>query len=140
MSKGNISMKQNCDLTLKSIVDGSETLFYAKGALEWSDTEIKLVYQEEDASFCLTFCDDEAFVERKGDYTLRLKLVNGELTQGEIGINGNFGELEIRTHNIEASCSEKKLNIRLRYDILLGDEAQEMELFIQGDVKAQGEI
>ena len=135
MSKGKIVIMQKCDLTLKSIVDGSETLFYAEGSIERLEEGIKLAYQDEDTAFCLTFCNREACIERKGDYTLRLKLVKGKLTQGEIGINGNFGELEIRTHNVESLYDEKNLKARLRYDILLGDGAQEMELFIQGDVK-----
>ena len=128
-------MISKCDLTLKSVVDGSETLFYAEGRLEYTEQETKLIYHEEGATFCLLFSNGKAQIERTGDYALRLKLLPGEITQGEIGINGNVGELEIRTHCVEVDLSDDKLCVKLRYDILLGDGAQEMELFIQGNIK-----
>ena len=124
-------MIRKCDLTLKSIVDGTENTFFAEGRLENFGEKIKVCYREDPAVIHVTFHEGKAWIDREGDYSLRLALNEGELTQGEIGINGNVGELEIRTHKIEFSYLDNQLSARLRYDILLGDGVQEMELIIQ---------
>ena len=124
-------MIRKCDLTLKSIVDGTENTFFAEGRLENFGEKIKVCYREDPAVIHVTFHEGKAWIDREGDYSLCLALNEGELTQGEIGINGNVGELEIRTHKIEFSYLDNQLSARLRYDILLGDGVQEMELIIQ---------
>ena len=129
-------MMKKCDLTLKSIVDGEETSFYAEGRVEEFGDKIKLCYREEPAIIHVTFHDGKAWVDRDGDYSLRLALVEGEVTKGELAINGNVGELEIRTHAVACLYQGDQLSARLKYDILLGDSAQEMELLIQACIKA----
>lgn len=128
-------MIKKCDLTLKSIVDGAENSFFAEGRLEDFGEKIKVCYREDPAVIHVTFHDGKVWVDRDGDYSLRLELSQGEVTKGEIGINGNFGELEIRTHLIENAYFGDGLNARLKYDILLGEGVQEMELLIQAKVK-----
>ena len=125
-------MIRKCELTLKSIVDGAENLFTIVGRLEDHAGKIKVCYCEQPAVIHVVFGEKgQAWVDREGDYSLRLFLKEGEVTQGEIGINGNVGNLEIRTHRIEYDYSGIELTACLRYDLLLGEnDVQEMQLQI----------
>ena len=128
-------MKKKCSLLLKSIVDGKENLFSLEGMIEESKEELQLFYREEEAETQVIFQDRKAWVNREGDYSLHLPLAEGLITKGELGINGNTGDLDIFTHALAYSLSNAQLTARLRYDILLGDSAQEMELLIQAVVQ-----
>ena len=129
-------MIKNCDLSLKSIVDGTENSFFAVGKVESIDNEIRVCYQEEGATFLLTFQGDKVRLERDGDYSLHFMLIQDCQTQGEIAINGNVGVLDIYTHAIDYNYAAEVLTARLRYDILLGgDGVQEMELLLQAKIK-----
>ena len=129
-------MIKKCDLTLKSIVDGAENLFCVEGRLEDRAGKLKVCYREDPAIVHIIFvAQGEANIDREGDYTLRLPLKQGELTQGELGINGNTGNLGVRTHRIEYTFTEDGLSAQLRYDLLLGDDVQEMDLQIQAKVR-----
>lgn len=128
-------MEKECALRIKSIVEGQENVFSLGGRIEKSEKDIKLFYQEEESKVQVTFQDGKAWVDREGDYSLKLPLIEGLITQGTLGINGNSGNLDIFTHWIEYSLLNGKLSARLRYDILLGENAQEMELLIQADVQ-----
>ena len=131
-----IAMIKKCDLTLKSIVDGVENLFCVEGRLEDHAGKVKVCYRENPAIVHIVFsAQGEANIEREGDYTLRLPLKQGESTQGELGINGNTGDLGICTHYVEYSFTEVGLSARLRYDLLLGEDVQEMELQIQANAR-----
>lgn len=129
-------MIKKCDLTLKSIVDGAENLFCVEGRLEDRAGKFKVCYREDPAIVHIIFvAQGEANIDREGDYTLRLPLKQGELTQGELGINGNTGNLGVRTQSIEYTFTEDGLSAQLRYDLLLGDDVQEMDLQIQAKVR-----
>ena len=128
-------MGKVCALRIKSIVDGQENIFSLDGKIEKSEKDIKLFYREEESESQVTFQDGKAWVDREGEYSLKLPLIEGLITQGTLGINGNSGNLDIFTHCIEYSLLNGKLSARLRYDILLGENAQEMELLIQADVQ-----
>lgn len=127
-------MIKKCNLTLKSIVDGNENLFSVEGRLETFGDKIKLCYREDPAIIHLVFHDEKAWIDRDGDYGLRIALVEGEQTVGEIAIGDNVGELEIRTHKILFDYFGDGLKARLRYDILLGDGVQEMDLYVEAKV------
>ena len=139
MSKKGYFMIKKCDVSLKSVVDGKENKFLSVGQLETFINKIKLYYQENSATICLTFQGVNVWVERKGDYALRLPLIEGQTSQGEIEFNGNVGHLEIHTHKVELSYLKNKLSAHLRYDLLFGDGAQEMELYIRAIVKGEME-
>ena len=128
-------MIKKCDVTLKSRADDAVNSFFAVGNLEEIDRKIKLSYYEDSNFISLTFHDGKAWLDREGDYLLSLALIKGETTRGEIAINGNVGDLEIYTHTVEYKSSKNKLTACLRYDILLGDGAQSMELHVQANVK-----
>jgi uncharacterized beta-barrel protein YwiB (DUF1934 family) len=128
-------MDKNCVLLLKSIVDGSENVFSLEGRIEKSEDAIKLFYREEGANTQVIFQTGKVCVNREGDYSLRIPLVEGLITKGELELNGNTGELDIFTHGLSYSLSNGQLTARLRYDILLGDNAQEMELLMQADIR-----
>lgn len=124
-------MVKRCDLSLKSVVDGKKNLFFSVGQFEEKEDKIFLSYREDAASICITFCDENACIDREGDYSLHLPLKNGKTSQGELGINGNIGTLDIYTHKLCYFFEGNKFKVCLRYDILLGDTPQKMELDIQ---------
>ena len=128
-------MIKKCDVTLKSVVDGAVNSFFAEGKLKNHDEKIELCYFEDSTEISFTFHGGKVWLNREGDYSLRLMLVQGERTRGEIGINGNVGDLEIYTHVVEYKISKNKLTARLRYDILLGEDVQKMELHVQANAK-----
>ena len=129
-------MIKKCEVNLKSIVDGVENFFCVEGRLENHAGKIKVCYREEPAIIHIVFtAQGEAFIDRDGDYTLKLPLTQNQTTQGEIGINGNVGDLGIYTHCVEYSLTENSLEARLGYDLLLGEEAQKMELIIKATVR-----
>ncbi len=128
-------MEKGCALLIKSIVDGKENVFSLDGRIEKSEESIKLYYREQESATQVTFQDGKAWVDREGDYSLQLPLIEGLITQGRLGINGNTGDLDIFTHSLSYSLQNRQLTARLRYDLLLGDNAQEMELLIQADIQ-----
>ena len=110
-------------------------MFSLEGRIEKSEDAIKLFYREEGANTQVIFQTGKVCVNREGDYSLRIPLVEGLITKGELELNGNTGELDIFTHGLSYSLSNGQLTARLRYDILLGDNAQEMELLMQADIR-----
>ncbi len=126
-------MIKKCNVTLKSVVDGAENKFQAEGFLEVLADKIKLSYREGTALTTLLFEGGNVRVNRTGDYALRLLLIEGAVTQGELEINGNVGGLEISTRQVTFSYTESRVSVCLRYDILFDESAQEMQLHIQAN-------
>lgn len=126
---------KNYRLLLKSIVDGESSLLSVDAELEVVDGKTCLRYRQEPADICVTFHQDKAWIERQGDYALRLCLCEGERTEGELGIGGSVGALQTHAHAVECDFSDGELSARLRYDLLFGEELQKMELFFRAKQK-----
>ncbi len=121
---------QACSITITTTADGQETKMIRKGQMALSTLSARIIYQEENAQIDMFFQGDEVTVERKGDYTLRLRLKNGERTVGSIGLGAASGEVETYARKVGYSISENSLLALLHYDLIISGEKQEMQLRI----------
>lgn len=126
---------KKCRLTITTIADGQENTITRDGEMDLLSQNIRLFYREENAAVYLQLQGETARVERQGDYSLRLYLVRGEKTKGEIGIGGSSGEIETFAHTVQYSVSETSLLLSLKYDLIISGETQNMQLRLLGRYK-----
>ena len=68
---------QACSITITTTTDGQETKITRQGKMALTALSARVIYQEEKALVDMFFQGNEVTIERKGDYTLRLRLKNG---------------------------------------------------------------
>ena len=129
-----------CKLTIITNTDGEETSVTYNGEMKISAASTVIRYREPNALVSLRVYGEHAEVERQGDYTLKLPLLRGALTKGEIGIGGTSGEIQTFTHKIAYSQTEQSILLSLQYDLLLGEEPQKMHLRILGRYTAEKDV
>ena len=115
-------------ITINTVVDGEETKSSKQGEFTVLENGIEIVYYEENAKVSVGFDGKGAIVTRKGDYSLRLPLQQGVQTEGALGLGASQGLVVIDTHKVEFSTKEKNVLVILHYDLLLGNERQQMRL------------
>ena len=74
--------------------------------------------------------NNSAQIEREGDYTLSLPLRENQLCKGRIGIMGSEGDVGVFAHKVSYSISSDSLLLSFHYDLIFGEEKQEMKLRI----------
>lgn len=119
---------QACYVTISTTADGNKTEIVREGEMDLFSCAANIAYVEENARVSVSVYNNTAKVVRQGDYTLRLNLEEGKITVGSIGVEGAEGEILIKTHEIAYRIAETFVVILLRYDLLIGDEKQEMSL------------
>lgn len=119
---------QVCKITLTTTVDGTETQIVKTGYASLSPLRSVVAYQEKNATITLFFEKGNVKIERRGDYELFLLLEQDKLSTGEIGLGGALGKLQAHIHKISYSVGKASLLALLHYDLLFGDERQEMKL------------
>ena len=119
---------QACKITLMTSVDGKETQIVRTGSILLSLSKTVVCYEEENAEFTLIFEKDGVRLERRGDYALSLHLKQGEISQGSLGFGESFGNMRVHAHKITYSTSKDSLLAALHYDLIFGEERQEMKL------------
>ena len=119
---------QECKITLTTSVDGKETQIIKKGSVSISCSKVVVNYQEKNAEFTLIFEKDGVTLERCGDYALSLLLKQGEISEGTLAFGGTVGEIRVQAHKIAYSVSTDALLASLHYDLIFGEERQEMKL------------
>ena len=129
MSKsGEDLFMQPCQLTITTIMDGNENSIIRKGTFALSLEKCVVCYREENADVQIVLQGETAFVERRGDYTLRLMLQRGKESVGVIGLGGADGEIVTYAHRVAYSMGKDSLLLSLHYDLLISGETQEMKL------------
>ena len=119
---------RKCRVTITTSVDGQENTIVKEGEMELSLASVTLIYREENAVTRIFVEAEKAEIERIGDYTMRLYLIRGELTEGEIGLGGSSGNIQSFTHRIQYSVTEKSLLLSLCYDLMISGEVQKMQI------------
>ena len=119
---------QECRLTITTKTDEQENTVIHDGEMELSPSLITLRYQEENAMVFLQLQGEKATIERRGDYSLRLTLIRGEMQPGEIGIGSSSGEILTYTHKVAYSITKDSLLLSLHYDLIMSGEPQKMKL------------
>jgi uncharacterized beta-barrel protein YwiB (DUF1934 family) len=117
-----------CKVTIITNTDGQENTVVRDGYMELSLSKVSITYQEENAVVSLRLQEENAEIERKGDYSLHLKLKRGKLEDGQIGLGGSCGKIQTLAHRIQCSVTKDSVLAALRYDLLFGEEKQEMQL------------
>ena len=117
-----------CKVTITTNTDGQENTIVREGEMEAVASCVTIVYREENALVSMRLQQETAEIERKGDYSLRLRLERGVLHKGELGLGGSCGEIEAFAHTIQYSVTETSVLASLHYDLLFGAEKQEISL------------
>ncbi len=123
-----------CKLIVKTRVDGAEQKIVRMGKIESLDDGTRILYKEENATVQMTLRENEAILEREGEYSLRLPLTKGERTVGVLDFAGSAGDISVETYEIAFEQGENCLNATLRYALLFGEEKQDMLVKIRGEV------
>ncbi len=126
---------QLCKMTLTTEVDGQKSEQIRMGKLEWTSIGVRLTYKEENAQVAVAVEKGEGRIERRGDYSLTLRLLEGKTTQGGIGLGGSEGEISVYTDRVDLEHKENAVNVVLQYRLLFGEESQDMRLRIQAQYK-----
>lgn len=124
-----------CYLTITTTADGVETEISREGEIELSATKTVLVYKEEQAIVRFTLQGESAFVERQGDYSMRLCLERGKRREGALGLGGAEGIIQTYTHRVAYAIGNDSLLASLRYDLLINDEPQQMKIRLLARLK-----
>ena len=119
----------NCSILIQTVADGVENTVRRDGKFSFGKP-VRICYVEPNAEICLTLENGVATIERKGDYGMFLRLTPHTITAGTLCISGNQGEIRVQTERVEYKETENGLRVRLQYALLLGNERQEMQLFI----------
>jgi hypothetical protein len=119
---------QTCKITLTTSADGKETQIVRTGSVFLSLSKSIVRYSDENAEFTLIFEKDSVKLERRGDYGLSLLLKQGEYSDGMLGFGGSNGNIRVYAHKINYSTGKDSLLASLHYDLIFGEERQEMKL------------
>lgn len=119
---------QACKITLTTSVDGKEAQIVRTGSVSLSLSKAVVCYREENAELTLIFEKEGVKLERRGDYALSLLLKQGEISKGTLGFGESVGEIRVQAHKISYSVGKDCLLASLHYDLLFGEERQEMKL------------
>lgn len=119
---------QACKITLTTSVDGKETQIVREGSVSLSLLKTVVRYKEENAEITLIFEKESVRLERRGDYALCLLLRQGEISKGTLGFGESVGSIRVYAHKINYSASKDSLLASLHYDLMFGEERQEMKL------------
>lgn len=117
-----------CTLTITSGTDGKEHTFSRSGEMQLSPLRAELFYKEEEGEVRICLEGERAEIRRAGEYSLRLFLERGKEREGYIGIDGQEGKIQTFTDKIAYSIGEDSLLLSLRYNLLFGEEKQEMKI------------
>lgn len=131
----------NCHFTITTIADGQENSVAGKGELSLSAFGASLFYLDGDTHTAVIFSKEEATLSREGAYSLRLPLKEGETRMGTLGINGEQGNVSVKTRLLRYSMQKDSLLASIKYDLDFGADTQEMQLRIYAKtLKTEGEI
>ncbi len=126
-----------CKLKICTFTDGAKNEIVRMGKMEDNVGELRLRYQEDEAEIQLTLAQNRAILSREGDYSLFLPLIEGEKTEGALGLGSARGPVPVDTHLLQYAYERGKLEANLRYDLLFGEEKQAMQLKITATTREE---
>ena len=130
---------QSCFLKIVTHVNGEKNTVYKRGSIQRKGSAVRFFYEKNGANVSLEISGKSVNVVRDGDYSLRLRLKEGELTVSELGIGGNVGQIKTKTHKITCDIRVEKCTIALCYSLIFEKEIQEMQLEIVAQVNSNSE-
>ncbi len=130
---------EQCRLTITTVTNGEESSIFRVGKMQLTPLAAQISYNEADAVIHVRVENNSAQIEREGDYTLSLPLQQNKLCKGRIGIMGSEGEVGVFAHKVCYSIRRDSLLLSLHYDLIFGEEKQEMKLRILSRLNKLGE-
>lgn len=128
---------QPCHLSITTATEGTERSVSYEGEAEFSALSATVRYQEESALVHICVEKGAVTIERKGDYTLALRLKESCTCEGSIGIGGANGEMYTHTHKLSYSIGKNSLLLSVRYDLLTEGEPQKIKLRLYAKTKEE---
>lgn len=125
-----------CYVSVTTTTDGVETKFDYAGEMSLGLQSLQIDWRETQAEVSLSVNENTAEITRSGDYSLKLFLKKGATLTGKIGISGSEGEVQTYTRYFAYSIREKSALISFKYDLIIGEEKQRMEVRILARQKA----
>ena len=119
---------RNCSISITTTVEGQASEITRKGQCELSLLQARFFYLEEQARVEAVLLDGVLRIVRTGDYSQDLFFEKDKLREGRLGIGGADGVIYTKTKKFAYSLTENSLLLSLHYDLILGDEPQEMQL------------
>ena len=128
---------KECRVSITSNVDGQENSFVREGYIDLSPVRPQISYVEEDGQVQIYLEGETAYVERRGSYSLKLRLERGKVGKGYIGIGGQEGEIQTFAKKIAYSTSKNSLLVSLQYVLTIGGEKQTTSLRLSAREKGE---
>jgi uncharacterized beta-barrel protein YwiB (DUF1934 family) len=122
---------KECLLTIATTVDGQENKTVKQAEGEFSISQMRLTYREENALVALQLSDNRLEIVRTGDYTLRLSLSQGETLKGVLGFGNAEGDISVHTHKLAYSHSQNSFMLMAHYTLYFGCETQDTKIRLQ---------
>ena len=119
---------QPCKITIVSTEEDREIKTVRDGEMQVCGLDVVLTYSEAQAAVKMIFQGERVEIIRQGDYCLHLFLEKGKVLSGELGIGGSTGGIMAFAHKILYSVRGGFVMALLHYDLIIGEEKQEMRL------------
>lgn len=127
---------QSCKFTITTSVDEQENTVVYDGKIDLGEVNTVLTYEDGGSRVCITLQKGMAFIDRQGDYSLRLRLEEGETHESGLGINGAEGKVFTRAHRVKYTFDRNIFKLSLRYDLIFTEnEVQKMKLNLKAQIK-----
>lgn len=120
-----------CVIKINTVIDGREHNLQKAGKMLLNTLSARLEYQDEGATVTLTLEKDVLHVVRVGDYSLQLRIEEGQKHFGKLGIGNSVGDISVYTKKLSYSLTEKSWLLLAKYTLLTGGEPQETSIRIQ---------
>lgn len=120
-----------CYLTIVTSADGRESKVSREGEMFVTDDRVEIRYEEETAKSSVSFENGTVYIDRRGDYSLHLRLKKGETLAGTLEIGDSVGEVFTKTTRLQYAINDDSVLFVLRYELLTqGGEPQKMKIRI----------
>lgn len=122
---------QACQLTITTTIEDRESKLSVKGEMELSLLCAKLVYKDENAVVTIQIDEKSVEIQRVGDYSLTLSLIEKKQTKGSLGILGATGDIAVYTDKLSYSVGTNSVLMLAQYTLLVNGQPQKTTIRLQ---------
>ena len=123
-----------CRVRILSEADGKKSLFSSEGFYSESEHGGEITCRPGGSPMVVGWIKEEVFIRRDGEVYLRLRLKEGEETEGEIGLSPETkGKVSVRTEKIAIGRSGKEIKIESEYVLRFDFGRQRMRIRLNAE-------
>lgn len=123
-----------CLVRILSEADGKKSLFSSEGFYSESEHGGEITCRPGGSPMVVGWIKEEVFIRRDGEVYLRLRLKEGEETEGEIGLSPETkGKVSVRTEKIAIGRSGKEIKIESEYVLRFDFGRQRMRIRLNAE-------